>query len=565
MRIAAIENFKGGVGKSVTSINMSLNLTTLYKKRVLLVDDDPQGNVSKFFGVHSYDYKSMEDVELRGLEYYDPLYEQVLSQLALQDMIHSYIALVNPITSISMPKGNGADSPLGILFTIGKFTEGTIYEESPEDPSYGHATNVYVSENVVAASFSMKLAEEEGRLIGNDALWTGCTEWNAPGLNIHRSQYNARNIEYYSEDPILTGTMGAGIYRQVVSYGMVAAGKHFAFNDQETNRDGVAVFLNEQAARENELRGFQIAMRDGNANSLMTAFNRIGCTHVGAGKSLMNSILRGEWGFNGVVITDSVKSAQYFLPSECLVADNDQMLGGSNNGKIWGYTAEEISKDRVLEAGVRESYHRMLYAYVNSNVMNGITVGTSALGMMEWWVLAFQLMTGINFVMFLTLFRWNAGRKRYKEMADNKNSVRGMEFYTGILTLVLALAGLVCFFFGFTTNYYTFGQMNSQMILFMILTGMALEMFTLYVTKKFERKLWPKLLTSVLTALLAAAAILLIGDRVEGIGNCIVTDYDSVHGGEEAIYYSLVSSALMLTGMIANIAGSFSQESKQDR
>lgn len=181
---------------------------------------------------------------------------------------------------------------------------------------------------------------------------------------------------------------------------MVAAGKHFAFNDQETNRDGVAVFLNEQAARENELRGFQIALRDGNANSLMTAFNRLGCTHVGASRGLMNGILRGEWGFNGFVITDSVKSAKYFLPSECLMAGNNQMLGGSNNGEVWGYTRDVILADPVLQAGVREAYHHRLYAYVNSNVMNGITAQTSASGALSWWILALQLATGINFVAF---------------------------------------------------------------------------------------------------------------------------------------------------------------------
>ena len=93
----------------------------------------------------------------------------------------------------------------------------------------------------MAETFSPELSSEQGRLIGNAGLCDGYTEWNAPGLNIHRNQYNARNLEYYSEDPILTGTMGSNVYRQAVAYGMVVAGKHFAFNDQETNRDGLAV------------------------------------------------------------------------------------------------------------------------------------------------------------------------------------------------------------------------------------------------------------------------------------------------------------------------------------
>ena len=163
----------------------------------------------------------------------------------------------------------------------------------------------------------------------------------------------------------------------------------------------MAMFLGEQAARENELRGFQIAFRDGNANSLMTAFNRLGCTHVGASKGLMNGILRGEWGFKGYVITDSVKSAQYFLPSECLVAGNDRMLGGSNNVSVWGYTEDEVADDMVIQSGVRESYHRYLYTYVNSSVMNGISEKTDATGAIAWWILALQLAMGICFVLFV--------------------------------------------------------------------------------------------------------------------------------------------------------------------
>lgn len=346
----------------------------------------------------------IQAIELRGLSYDDPLYEVVLDEVELQDMLNAYCALVETNESINMPKENGVDSPVGLLGTIGKYTQGTIYEVSEDDPSFGYSTAVYVSENVVAATFSHMLAKEEGRMFGNDSLWTGFTQWNAPGLNIHRTQYNARNLEYYSEDPILTGTMGAHIYSEVASYGVVASGKHFAFNDQETNRDGVAVFIGEQAARENELRGFQIAFRDGNAKSMMTAFNRLGCTHVAASKGLMNGIVRGEWGFNGYIITDSVKSAQYFQPSECLVAGNDRMLGGSNNVSVWGYTAEEVKDDPVIMSGVREAYHRYLYTFVNSSAMNGISVNSDSNSETAWWVLALQLATGICFVVCVVTF-----------------------------------------------------------------------------------------------------------------------------------------------------------------
>lgn len=157
-----------------------------------------------------------------------------------------------------MPRYTASDSPSGLIATIGQYTEGTIYEVSEDDEAYGHYTNVYVNKNVVAATFSPLLAYEEGRMIGNDSLWTGVTAWYAPGLNVHRTPYNTRNNEYYSEDAVLTGNMGAAVIQGAQEYGVVVVAKHFAFNDTEVNRDGLAVFLSEQAARENELRGFRM-------------------------------------------------------------------------------------------------------------------------------------------------------------------------------------------------------------------------------------------------------------------------------------------------------------------
>ncbi|MCD7918862.1 MAG: glycoside hydrolase family 3 C-terminal domain-containing protein [Clostridiales bacterium] len=325
--------------------------------------------------------------ELVGLDYDDPAYDTLMEEVSLESMVNLFLASVRDNESIVMPQYIGSDSPSGMIATIGQYTEGTIFEVSEDDASYGHYTNVYVNENVVASTFSPLLAYEEGRMIGNDSLWTGVTAWNAPGLNIHRIPYNARNNEYYSEDAVLTGNMGAAVIQGVQKYGVVVYAKHFAFNDAEINRDGLAVFLSEQAGRENELRGLRIALEESNASGLMTSFNRVGCTHASASKGLMAGILRGEWGFDGYVITDSLKSAQYFLPSECLVVGTDQMLGGSNSGTTWSYTAEAIAENPELEEAIREAYHRYLYTYINSNVMNGITADTST-GMGPAWQVA---------------------------------------------------------------------------------------------------------------------------------------------------------------------------------
>ncbi len=138
------------------------------------------------------------------------------------------------------------------------------------------------------------------------------------------------------------------------------------------------------------------------------------------------------------------------------------------------------------------------------------------------------------------------------------------ELYSGIVTIVLSIAALILFGMSYTTNYYTFGQMESGLIALLLGAALAVEIAALILRAKFADAFWSKFITFAVTGLLAAAAVLLLGDRVEGIGNCIITDYDSGHGGEEAIYMSIASSALMLAAMFYNIIGSFLKEKPAD-
>lgn len=126
-----------------------------------------------------------------------------------------------------------------------------------------------------------------------------------------------------------------------------------------------------------------------------------------------------------------------------------------------------------------------------------------------------------------------------------------------LIAAVCSILGLVLFLLSYTTGYYMFGKMNSYMILLLLSVGMVLEIFSVYAVKKWQGMFWTKLLSFAGIALLSAAAILLLGDRVEGIGNCIVTDYDAGHGGEEAIYYSIAGSVMMLLAVISNIIVGF--------
>ncbi len=399
----------------------SLNSLTANKEMVFMLRNEIYNQdleMASYKGPDSFTYDAKNGIsaaQLIGLDYDDPLYDKVLDEMNLQDLINQYISYLEEIDEITFPVENRADSPLGIIGFIGQRTKGTLYEVAEDDPAYRHYTDVYAAGPVIAATFSPLLQYEMGRLVANDGFWTGYQVWFAPGMNLHRTPYNGRNVCYYSEDPVLTGNTGAYVHKALNKYGMVTSVKHFAFNDQETNRDGLAVFLNEQAARENELRGFYIGIRDGGIKGFMSAFNRIGCTHVGAFKNLMINILRGEWGWNGFMMTDSVKATGYFLPRECAAAGNDQMLGGSNNGKIWKLSVDTVSKDIVLQANIRDSFHRKLYTHVNSALMNGIKADTSAGGAQPVWVVALHIIMCVGytgFLVFLVLYLMREKKER---------------------------------------------------------------------------------------------------------------------------------------------------------
>jgi beta-glucosidase len=389
--------------KAVDSITATNEMIYMLRNEIYNLDVE----LAAYTGPQAFTYGAQNGVsaaQLIGLDYNDPLFDKVLDEMSLQDLINQYISYLEEIEEITFPVESRADSPLGIIGFIGQRTKGTLYEVAEDDPAYKHYTDVYAAGPVIAATFSPLLQYEMGRLVANDGLWAGYQVWFAPGMNLHRTPYNGRNICYYAEDPVLTGNTGAYVHQALNKYGMVTSVKHFAFNDQETNRDGLAVFLNEQAARENELRGFQIGIREGGIKGLMSAFNRIGCTHVGASKSLMVNILRREWAWNGFLMTDSVKSAAYFLPRENAAATNDQMLGASNNAKMWNLTADAVSKDIVLQSNIRDSFHRKLYTHVNSALMNGIKADTSATGAIPLWVLILEILMCAGYTGFLVFF-----------------------------------------------------------------------------------------------------------------------------------------------------------------
>ncbi len=309
--------------------------------------------------------------DLIGADFDDPRWEDLLNQAGkkeLYDLVRHSGYGTYAVSSIGLPGTIQKDGPAGISSTL---AGGNL------------SCMAYPPEVVVASTWNLDLVEEFGRLIGEDSLSSGVAVWYAPAMNIHRTARSGRNFEYYSEDAFLSGKMGAAEVAGVQAMGGIVTIKHFALNDQETNRIGGAVFSNEQAAREIYLKPFELAITEGNANGIMSSMNRVGARWMGAHEGVMTNIVRGEWDFNGFVITDqtSFPSFNYCDIRAGLAAGNDMWLNTANN--MWKLTDEELTAGVMQNA--RTAAHRFLYVVANSNAMNGVDRDTKVMNVKAGW------------------------------------------------------------------------------------------------------------------------------------------------------------------------------------
>ncbi len=273
----------------------------------------------------------------------DPtLWDKFLDQFTVDEMIDmicesGYKTL--GLERLGVPETVDNDGPAMV-----KGSGGLLYKDS------GVA---YPAAVCLASSWNDKLAEAYGDSIGRECNGIGTNIWYAPACNLHRNPMGGRNFEYYSEDPLLSGKMASAVTKGVQSHDVVVTVKHFVCNDQETNRQtrGLFTWVNEQAMRELYCEPFEIAVKEGGAKGIMSAYNRLGDKWCSGCPELLIDLLRNEWGFDGFVVSDAyinVTGANYMDPVLAVYARNDACLTS-----LW-YFAEKLQ----MTTNMKQTYEK---------------------------------------------------------------------------------------------------------------------------------------------------------------------------------------------------------------
>lgn len=338
----------------------------------------------------------------------DPRWETLLDEISLDEMkmLVGFGAFrTNAVAGVdgvvNKPLTIDSDGPSGFTSFL---SESVIY-----------GTCSYQAECVMGATWNVELARRMGELVGEEGLvgnqkgdglpYSG---WYAPAVNIHRSPFAGRNWEYYSEDGLLSGKLAAEVIKGADEKGVYCYVKHFAVNDQETDREynGILVWANEQAMREIYLKPFEIAVKDGHATGMMSSFNRLGITWAGGSYPLLTQILRDEWGFHGMVITDYSLNT-YTHVDEMIRAGGDLFL----TQDVKSFNKED---DATQIALLRNATKNILYTVVNSNAMSITSDGM----MRPLWQ---DVLFGIDAALVVLLALWGvltfvkAGKKAKKK------------------------------------------------------------------------------------------------------------------------------------------------------
>ena len=354
----------------------------------------------------------LPSAEAEGYEpvvsYDDERWEELMMGCDEEEMI----ALINngayhtlAMESVGLPATIHGDGPSGFTCFMSK--------------EQVNGTCQYVSEPVMASTWNINLMTELGEAIGEEgtigdkATGQPYSSIYAPGVNIHRSPFGGRCSEYFSEDPFISGMMGAAEVQGIQSRGVLPTVKHFVANEQETHRSigGDLSWLSEQALREIYLKPFEYTVKLGETRGIMTSFNRIGTRWTGGDYRLLTEILRNEWGFNGLVICDFNTIPQYMIPRMMFYAGGSLDLATQQSAMWTDCDTSDAGDAIVLMRAVKD----VMYALVNSNAMNAEVIGYNPPIWQEYlhWINigAFTLVGVWLVLAIVRAVRWNKRQK----------------------------------------------------------------------------------------------------------------------------------------------------------
>lgn len=353
--------------------------------------------------------------DMAGLPYDDPKWAQLLEQLSIDDMTNmiSNGGWSTPeVPSVGKPATNDLDGPAGINSLVSNL-QGVSYPSGA----------------LIGATWNQDLVESFGETFGAEAVANHVVGLYAPAVNIHRTPYSGRNFEYYSEDALLSGKLGASMVQGYATQGVYGYVKHFALNDQESNRLSISVWSNEQAMRELYLKAFEIVVKEGKTTAIMSSYSNLGNTWAGGSYALLTEVLRNEWGFQGMVITDSAMGNTSWMDVNLAIrAGGDMMLC------LMGVNLD--SSTNTAQQAMRRASHNILYTQANS-----MAVAAAADTSPYWLVLLVILDTAVISAALIVIL----GRTKLKDKLN-----------IGIkIAIVIAVAVIMALIFWF--NFFRTG------------------------------------------------------------------------------------------------------------
>lgn len=332
----------------------------------------------------------------------DPYWDKLVHAITIDEAVGAVIhggSRSDTLTNIDNPVVIQNEGPTGIS---------AGYTDEATGKTYKFNVN---SQTLLGCSFNPELAYQWGLVEGNSCLWVERYDLWGSGLTLKRTPYNGRNYEYISEDPMLTNVIGREVIQGCSDKGIINGPKHMGFNDQEHNRAGISAYMTEQKFRETDLRGFEGALSDAFGMGVMIAFNRIGATNASHHVGMIQKIVRGEWGFKGLISTDMMNNYLYFNAESMVMAgitqvadfaaDNSHInLGEGGVDAVWPHISlETVSKDSNLVEQARENLKYQLYIFANSAILNISTQRVNT-----WWDTALTVTTYASSILAVLFF-----------------------------------------------------------------------------------------------------------------------------------------------------------------